>query len=57
MHARTPMTFSIQIAKFKFHQYQLKAVSPNLMPVKVTCYTVFQEGVVIIFEPTVTISH
>ena len=26
-----PMTLSIQSTKFKFHQYQLRAVSPNLM--------------------------
>ena len=25
------MMLHIQIAEFKFHQYQLKAVSPNLM--------------------------
>lgn len=37
-YACTPM--SIQIAKFKFHQNQLRDVSPNLMLVQVTCYTV-----------------
>ena len=39
------MTLSIQIAKFKFRQYQLRAVSPNLMLAKVTRYTVhFHHG-------------
>ena len=40
LNACVPMTVSIQIAKFKFQQYQLKAVSSNLMLAKVTCYTV-----------------
>ena len=31
-------TLSIQNAKFKFHQYQLRAIFPNLMLVKVTHY-------------------
>ena len=35
------MTLSIQIAKFKCRQYQLRAVSPNLMFTKITCYTVY----------------
>ena len=35
------MELSIQIAKFKFHQYELRAVSPNLMLAKVTRYTVY----------------
>ena len=34
-----PMTPNIQIAKFKFCQYQMRAVSPNLMFVKLTHYT------------------
>ena len=34
------MKLSIQIAKFKFCQYQLRAVSPNLMLTEVTHYTV-----------------
>ena len=35
------MTLSIQIAKFKSCQYQLRAIGlPNLMLAKVTCYTV-----------------
>ena len=34
------MMLSIQIAKFKFRQYQLRAISPNLMLAKVTHYTV-----------------
>ena len=34
------MTLSIQITKFKSHQYRMRAVSPNLMLAKVTCYTV-----------------
>ena len=39
------MVLSIQIAKFKFHQYELRAVSPNLMlamqsyPVYGSCMT------------------
>ena len=36
-----PMTPSIQIAKFKFRQYQLRAVSPNLMLARFTRYTVY----------------
>ena len=38
-NAHMPMTLSIQIAKFKFRQYQIRAVSPNLMFTKVTRYT------------------
>ena len=34
------MTLSIQIAKFKFCQHQVRAVSPNLMLSKVTCFAV-----------------
>ena len=34
------MMLSIQIAKFKFCQYQLRAISPNLMLAKITCFTV-----------------
>ena len=34
------MMLSIQIAKFKFYQYQLRAVSPNLMFAKLTRYTI-----------------
>ena len=36
------MTLSIQITKFKFHQYQLKAILPNLMLTKLTHYTVYR---------------
>ena len=32
------MTLIIQIAKFKFYQYQMRAISPNLKLVKVTRY-------------------
>ena len=32
----TPIMLSIQITKFKFRQYQLKAISPNLMLAKIT---------------------
>ena len=39
--ACAPMTLSVQIAKFKFHQYQLRAILPNLMLAKLTHYTVF----------------
>ena len=35
------MTLSIQIAKLKFSQYQLKAISPNFMLAKVTRFTVY----------------
>ena len=35
------MALSIQIAKLKFHQYELRAVSPNLILAKVTRYTVY----------------
>ena len=38
-NACTPM-MSIQIAKFKFRQNQLRDVSPNLMLIQVTRYTV-----------------
>ena len=34
------MELSIQIAKFKFPQYELRAVTPNLMLAKVTRYMV-----------------
>ena len=34
------MVLSIQITKFKFHQYKLRAVSSNLMLAKVTHHTV-----------------
>ena len=34
------MTLSIQITKFKFRQYQVRAVLPNLLLTNVTCYTV-----------------
>ena len=34
------MMLSIQITKFKFRQYQLRAVLPDLMLAKVTRYTV-----------------
>ena len=37
---RTYEIISIQIAKLKFHQYQIRAVSPNLTLTKVTHYTV-----------------
>ena len=36
------MMLSIQIAKFKFRQYQMRVVSPNLMLAKVTRYAIFQ---------------
>jgi hypothetical protein len=38
--ARVPMTVSIQIAKFKLHQYRWRAILPNLMFAKVIHYTV-----------------
>ena len=31
LNAGVSMALSIQIAKFKFHQYELRVVSPNLM--------------------------
>ena len=34
------MTLSIQIAKFRFYQYQIRAISSNLKLAKVTRYTV-----------------
>ena len=43
------MMLSIQIAKFKFHQYQLRAVSPNLMLTIITHYTVYGK-VAVVFE-------
>ena len=39
-----PMTPSIKIAKFKFHQYVLRAVSPNLLLAKVSRYTVVNQN-------------
>ena len=36
LNARTPMVVRIQIAKFRLHQYQWIAISPNLMLTKVT---------------------
>ena len=36
-----PMMLSIQITKFKFHKYQLRAMWPNLMLTKLTRYTVY----------------
>ena len=38
--ACVPMVINIQITKFKLHQYQLRAISLNLMLTKVTCCTV-----------------
>ena len=35
-----PMTLNIQIAKFKFRQYQLIAISPNLTLTKIIHYMV-----------------
>ena len=32
------MTLSIQNAKFKFRQYQMRTISSNLMLAKVICY-------------------
>ena len=37
-----PMEVSIQIAKFKLHHYQSRAISPSLMLTKVTHYTVYE---------------
>ena len=36
-----PMTLNIQIAKFKFRQYQLRIILQNLMLAKITHYTVY----------------
>ena len=42
------MTLSIQIAKFKFHRYQMRAISPNLMLTKVTHYTIhYSDGILL----------
>ena len=40
LNACVSVALSIQITKFKSHQYELRAVSPNLMLAKVTHYTV-----------------
>ena len=40
-NACVPMILSVQIARFKSHQYQHRAISPNLMLSKVTHYTVY----------------
>ena len=40
LNVRVSMALSIQITKFKFHQYKLRAILPNLMLSKVTRYTV-----------------
>ena len=44
------MALRIQIAKFKFCQYLLRANLPNLMLAKLSCYTVltFQGGKLVI---------
>ena len=34
------MPMALNIAKFKFHQYQLRAISPKLMLAKITHYMV-----------------
>ena len=34
MHAHIIMTLSIQIVKFKFHQYQIRAISPKLPAIR-----------------------
>ena len=34
------MTLNIQLAKFEFRQYQMRAVLPNFMFTKVTRYTI-----------------
>ena len=39
-----PMALSIQIAKFKLYQYQLRAISPKLMLSNVSHYTVDQSN-------------
>ena len=36
------MTLYIKIAKFKFCQYQVRAISPNLMLTKITRYYTVQ---------------
>ena len=38
------MMLSIQVTKFKFPQYQPRAISPNLMLTKVTSYMVIFNG-------------
>ena len=41
MIGHAPMVLRIQIAKFKFHQYLLRANLPNLMLAKLSHYTVY----------------
>ena len=36
------MMLIIQIAKFKSHQYQMRATSPNFMLTKIIRYTVYK---------------
>ena len=40
LNACVPMTLRNQVAKFKFRQYHLRAVSPNLMLTKITHYNI-----------------
>ena len=40
LNACVPMILSNQITKFKFHQHQQRAISPNLMLIKLTHHTV-----------------
>ena len=41
--AYTPLALSIQIAKFKIQQYQLRAILPNLILAKITRYTALSQ--------------
>ena len=57
IYACMPMTLHIQIAKFEFHQYQMRAVMPNLMlyppysiPVCVSCLIGGTESLTLIFK-------
>ena len=47
------MMLIIQIVKFKFRQYQMRAISPNLMLVKVTCYMVLNALLQAHFHPAI----
>ena len=54
INACVSMALSILIAKFKFHQYELRAVLPNLMLTKVTHYTVYMCMWTIVFNLSIS---
>ena len=45
-----PMMISNQIAKFKFFQYQLRAISRNLMFTKISHYAVYFSAMILCYD-------